>query len=125
MTSASVSLIDLMASESDTDAFTYVTYRRMIDTGSLAEDIVSMEWDSVDGVEQGKETEFATWVEDNREAIDYLLMSQFPEALNDALNDVFNGCDSYTVYWDSLLPLMGTMLLSMWNGVQGIKGGGK
>ena len=106
MTSASVSLIDLMASESDTDAFTYVTYRRMIDTGSLAEDIVSMEWDSVDGVEQGKETEFATWVEDNREAIDYLLMSQFPEALNDALNDVFNGCDSYTVYWDSLLPLM-------------------
>lgn len=122
MSSASVSLIDLMASNSDTDAFTYVTYHRMIDTGSLAEDIVSREWDSVDGVEQGKETEFTKWVEDNREAIDYLLMSQFSEELNDALNDVFNGCDAYIVYYDNLLPLMGTMLLSVWNGVQDIKG---
>lgn len=121
MSNSTVSLIDLMASNSDTDAFTYVTYRRMIDTGSLAEDIVSREWDSVDGVEQGKETEFTKWVEDNREAIDYLLMSQFSEELNDALNDVFNGCDAYTVYYDSLLPLMGTMLLSMWNGVQDVK----
>lgn len=122
MSSNSVSLIDLMASESDTDAFTYVTYHRMIETGSLAEDIVSREWDSVDGVEQDKEAEFVAWVENNRGAIEYLLMSQFPEALNDALNDVFNGCDAYTVYWDSLLPLMGAMLLSVWNGVQDVKG---
>ena len=52
-------------------------------------------------------------------------MSQFPEELRDALNDVFNGCDAYTVYYDSLLPVMGTMLLSVWNGAQDIKEGRK